>query len=199
MREKDFDHDACEKAIRMLLSAMGEDPDREGLASTPSRVARSWKEMTEGYHQEAREVLKTTDGTNGFSEVGGYDQMIVVTSIPFDSTCEHHMLPFRGIVDVAYVPGKSGRCVGLSKIPRLVDMYGRRLQVQERLTQQIADTIMDHLDPLGVGVRVTAHHQCVSCRGVKKQGVQMVTEALLGAFREHPVRDEFWNLTRARV
>jgi len=179
----DFDHKAATRAASMLLSAIGEDVEREGLASTPKRYAKAWAQMTAGYRLDPAEVLKTSDGADGFDEVGGYDQLVAVGAIPFWSTCEHHLLPFGGVADVGYLPGKSGRVVGLSKIPRLVDMFARRLQVQERMTQQIADTLTEHLNPSAVGVRIIAEHLCVACRGVNKR-VKMATCVFDGRFRE---------------
>lgn len=187
-----FDTAAVQQAVYDLLRGVGEDPTREGLADTPARVARAWAEMLDGYGKNAIDVLKTTSGENGFSNIA-YDQMIVLAGYPMTSTCEHHMLPFMGHVDVGYIPGESGVVVGLSKLGRLVEMYAARLQVQERLTHQVADSLSWALAPLGVGVRVRSVHQCMTCRGVRKGGV-MVTEALLGAFQDHSVRDEFWHL-----
>jgi GTP cyclohydrolase I len=172
---------------------VGEDTEREGLHGTPERVAKAWLEMLVGMHQQASDVLRTSTGSDGFSDVGGYDQMVVLSDIPFHSVCEHHMLPFSGFADVGYLPGDSGMVVGVSKLARLVDVYARRLQVQERMTQQVADALQAHLQAHGVGVRVRATHHCMSCRGVRKAGT-MATEVLLGSFRDHAVRAEFWNL-----
>ena len=194
MSRRPVDLAAASTAVRDLLRALGEDPEREGLLDTPMRVAKAWDEILSGRLLDPAAVLKTSSGADGFDEVGGYDQMIVVSSIPFASVCEHHMLPFIGHADVGYLPGASGRVVGLSKIPRLVDAFARRLQVQERMTQQVADALLTHLGAQGVGVRITSEHLCASCRGVKKQS-RMVTEALLGNFREHAVREEFWHLS----
>jgi len=193
---EDFNLDAATKAIRDLISAIGEDPDREGLEATPARSAKAWSEITAGYHQDPADVLKTSDGKDGFNDVEGFDQMVVLRNIPFWSTCEHHLLPFSGHASVGYLPGESGQVVGLSKLARLVDVYGRRLQVQERMTQQIAHALQEHLDAGGVGVSICAVHTCMTCRGVKKVGSEMVTEVLLGSFRDHVVRDEFWSLCR---
>lgn len=187
-----YDQAAVSLAVRALLVGAGEDVEREGLRHTPDRVARAWEEMLSGYGQEPRDVLKTSSGANGFTDIK-YDQMIVLAGFPMSSTCEHHMLPFLGHVDVGYIPGDSGVVVGLSKLGRLVEVYARRLQVQERLTQQVADALDAALKPRGVGVRIRSVHQCMTCRGVRKGGV-MVTEALAGAFHEHSVRDEFWHL-----
>lgn len=190
--EMPFDLNTVEGAVAELLRGVGEDAEREGLRATPRRVARAWKEMLDGYGKDPKEVLRTTDGQNGFPKTD-YDQMIVLAEYPMTSTCEHHMLPFIGHVDVGYVPGGDGMVVGLSKLGRLVDVYAHRLQVQERLTQQVATALTRIVEPRGVGVRVRCVHQCMTCRGVRKGGV-MVTEALLGCFQQHAVRDEFWHL-----
>lgn len=182
----------AEEAVRALLVAIGEDVEREGLLETPTRVAKAWAELTEGYAFEANEVLRTSGGKRGFTGTG-YDQMIVLSHYPITSVCEHHMLPFLGHVDIGYLPSVEGVVVGLSKLGRLADMFARRLQIQERLTQQIAQALQVNLTPKGVGVRVRSVHQCMTCRGVRKGGV-MVTEALTGSFKDHAVRDEFWHL-----
>ena len=166
-----------------LLEFVGEDPAREGLLDTPKRVVKAWREMTAGYAVDPKTVLDTHfDGD-------GYDQMVICKGIEFTSACEHHMLPFTGVAHVAYIPRK--RVVGLSKMARLVDCFARRLQIQERMTQQIARTMQDVLKPLGVAVMVEAKHSCMSCRGVGKQQSSMVTTSLLGVFREHKVKEEF--------
>lgn len=183
------------EAVREILIGIGEDPDREGLTGTPNRAARAWMELTEGYGMDPGDVLRTSEGSDGFS-APSYDQMIVVAGIKFWSTCEHHLMPFGGTVDVAYLPGEQGRVVGLSKIPRLVEVFARRLQIQEQMTSQIAESLENHLDPIGVGVRVRASHLCASCRGVRKD-VTMVTSRLTGRFREHSVRSEFWELANS--
>lgn len=188
-----FDSEAVEAAVAALLDAVGEDTTREGLRGTPGRVARAWKELLEGYTLDPSAVLHTSAGEQGFGDLEGYDQMVVLTGFPIHSTCEHHLLPFVGLVDIGYLPGPSGQVVGLSKLGRLADVFARRLQVQERLTQQIAQALLAHLGARGVGVRIRATHQCMSCRGVRKAGT-MSTEALLGDFREHAVRAEFWHL-----
>lgn len=185
-----MNQDAAESAVRDLLVALGQDPSTEAFSGTPSRVARAWGEMLAGYGQDPAEVLKVTGGGNGF-DADGYDQMVVVSGIEFWSTCEHHMLPFGGVAAVGYVP--NGRVCGLSKLPRLVQVYARRFQLQERMTRQIADALTTHLAPRGVGVRVQARHLCAECRGAR-QRVQMTTQVLDGIFREHAVRDEFWHL-----
>ena len=175
-------------SVTRLLQFIGEDPTREGLLDTPKRVVKAWREMTEGYWQHPAEILATSfDGA-------GYDEMVVCRDIEFVSVCEHHMLPFTGLAHVAYIPKQ--RVVGLSKMARLVDCFARRLQIQEKMTRQIADSMQIALDPQGVGVIVQARHSCMACRGVRKQNASMVTTALTGAFREHAVRDEFFAHTK---
>lgn len=176
-------------AVRTLLRYAGEDPDREGLLDTPARVVRSFDELFSGYSTDPATVLGTDFDGNG------YDQMVVCRKIEFCSTCEHHMLPFLGLAHVAYVPRK--RVVGLSKMARLVDCFARRLQIQERMTQQIAQTMRDVLNPLGVGVMIEAKHLCMSCRGVRKDKSEMVTTCLIGVFRQHKAREEFLMQCRA--
>jgi GTP cyclohydrolase I len=176
-----------EKLIRRQLELLGEDPDREGLARTPARVAGALKWMTQGYASSAKEVV----GKGIFKEA--HDNMIMVRDIELYSMCEHHMLPFFGKAHVGYIP--NGKIVGLSKIPRIVDVYSRRLQVQERLTEQIAEGLCSVLNPLGVGVVIEAYHLCMMMRGVQKQNSKTITSALRGAFREDPkTRDEFLRL-----
>lgn len=171
----------AEAAIRVLIQSMGESPDREGLKKTPHRVVKAFKEMTSGYQDDPRAILSTT-----FSD--RCDEMIVVRDMEFWSLCEHHLLPFQGHCTVGYLP--KDRIVGLSKIGRLVHCFARRLQVQERMTEQIAQAMMEHLDPLGVGVIVRAKHTCMSMRGVKTPGL-MMTSCLLGQFKEASTRAEF--------
>jgi GTP cyclohydrolase I len=176
-----------EALVRRELELLGEDPDREGLLRTPARVARSLKWMTQGYGSSAREVV----GNGIFKEE--HDNMIMVRDIELYSMCEHHMLPFFGKAHVAYIP--NGKIVGLSKIPRIVDVYAQRLQVQERLTEQIAEGLCDVLNPAGVGVVIEAYHLCMMMRGVQKQNSKTITSSLRGAFREDPkTRDEFLRL-----
>ena len=176
-----------EQLIRRELELIGEDPDREGLLKTPERVAKSMKFLTKGYNSSAKTVV----GSGIFKEE--HDNMIMVRDIELYSLCEHHMLPFFGKAHVAYIP--NGKIVGLSKIPRIVDVYARRLQVQERLTEQIAEGLCDVLDPSGVGVVIEAYHLCMMMRGVQKQNSKTITSALRGAFREDPkTRDEFLRL-----
>ncbi|MDX1624755.1 MAG: GTP cyclohydrolase I FolE [Gemmatimonadota bacterium] len=180
-------NDAAERLVYELLKEIDEDPEREGLIKTPARVVRALRFLTEGYRQDPDVVL----GDAFFAEE--YDEMVLVGDIEFYSLCEHHMLPFFGWAHVAYIPER--KIVGLSKIPRLVDLFARRLQVQERMTKQIAETIEEKLDPIGVGVVVEARHLCMVMRGVEKQHSTMTTSHMLGAFREEPsTRMEFMNL-----
>lgn len=174
--------------IRSLLRFIGEDPEREGLRDTPARVLRAWKEWTSGYGVDPTDVLQT------FEDGGeNYDEMVLVRDLPFYSHCEHHLAPFFGTVTVVYIP--EGRIVGLSKIGRVVEIYARRLQVQERMTCQIADAIWNGLRPKGVGVVVRARHLCMESRGLSKQGHETVTSALRGRFLwNSKVRAEFLNL-----
>lgn len=176
--------------VRYLLRCIGEDPDREGLVDTPKRVVKALTEMTAGLHQDPKAILGTT-----FAEA--YDEMVVVRNIRFTSLCEHHLLPFDGEAVVAYIPNK--RVVGLSKIPRLAQVLAQRPQMQERLTQQIAHTLNEVLEPLGVGVLMRAHHSCMGCRGVRQPDADMVTSCLLGAMREPEVRGEFLNIARSGI
>jgi GTP cyclohydrolase I len=177
--------DEAEEAVRTLIRWAGESPGREGLVDTPARVIRAYEEWFEGYEQDPAEMLERT-----FEEVGGYDGMVVLRDIPFESCCEHHMAAIRGIVHVGYLPRR--RVVGISKFARVVDAFAHRLQVQERLTAQIAATIEEVLAPRGVGVVVKATHACLATRGVRKHGVSMVTNRMLGAFRDDPAtRQEF--------
>ncbi len=171
----DLDKDEIRKAVSKIISAIGEDPMREGLVNTPGRVARSYEELLSGYRVDPQKLI------NGALFEVDYDEMIVVRDIEFVSLCEHHMLPFIGRAHVAYIPKK--KIIGLSKIPRIVDMFAHRLQVQERLTRQVADFINTTLNPLGVGVVIEAMHLCSMIRGVKKQNASMVTSCMLGGFR----------------
>ncbi len=176
-----------EEAIHQLLLGVGEDPSREGLQKTPSRVAESMKFLTKGYSENAQTIL------NGAVFKEKYSEMVIVKDIEFFSLCEHHLLPFYGKVHVAYIP--KGRIVGLSKIPRLVEMFSRRLQVQERMTQEIAQTIFDALRPEGVGVVCEARHLCMMMRGIEKQSSRATTSAMLGEFRSDiKTRSEFLTL-----
>jgi len=175
-----------EDSVRDILVALGEDPDREGLVKTPERVARSYEFLSSGYQQDPDEVI----GDALFTE--DYSEMIIVRDIDFFSLCEHHMLPFYGRAHVAYVPDK--HIVGISKLARLVECYARRLQVQERMTSQIAGFIQDKLNPLGVGVVIRAEHMCMRMRGVQKPNSSVVTSSLLGVFQKRDTRQEFMNL-----
>jgi len=182
---------ALEGLVTQLLRELGEDPAREGLLKTPSRVARSWRFLTSGYEKDVDKVL------NGALYAVACDEMVIVKNIELFSLCEHHLLPFFGNCHVAYIP--RGKVIGLSKIPRLVDVFARRLQVQERLTTQIAETIMEKINPLGVGVVIEAKHLCMIMRGVEKQNSVAVTSALLGSFRKDvQTRNEFLSLVRSR-
>lgn len=174
--------------IRNLLLHIGEDPDREGLLETPTRVAKAWKEWASGYGQDPAAVLKTfEDGADGVGE------LVIVHNIPVISKCEHHLADIVGHAHVGYIP--KGRIVGLSKLARLVDIFGRRLQVQERLTNQVADALQEHLDPVGVGVLIRAHHGCMSTRGVKIHGSTTTTSAMRGVLlKEASARAEFLTL-----
>ncbi|MBY0510752.1 MAG: GTP cyclohydrolase I FolE [Rhodospirillaceae bacterium] len=175
----------AEEAVRTLILWAGDNPDREGLGGTPDRVVRSYEEFYSGYQQDPEEILRTT-----FEETEGYDEMVVLKDITFESHCEHHMVPVIGKAYVAYLPNK--RVVGISKLARVVEAYARRLQIQEKMTAQIANAINDVLKPKGVAVVIEAEHQCMTTRGVHKPGVGMVTSTMLGAFREDPsTRKEF--------
>ncbi len=174
-----------ESAVRQILVEIGEDPEREGLLDTPARMHRMYAELTAGYHVDVERLIN-----RAIFEVG-YSEMVVVKDIEFHSLCEHHLLPFFGRAHVAYVP--NGRVIGLSKIPRIVEMYARRLQVQERMTQQVAELLMDRLQPRGVGVVLEATHLCAAMRGVRKPGTVMTTAAVLGLFRRNDkTRAEFF-------
>jgi GTP cyclohydrolase I len=171
-----FDQQRAEDAIRELLYAIGEDPERGGLRDTPARVARAYREMFGGLYTDPDSVLNTM-----FDE--DHDEMVIVKEIPMYSTCEHHLVSFHGVAHVGYIPGKDGRVTGLSKIARLVDLYAKRPQVQERLTSQIADALVNKLDPRGVIVIVEAEHLCMAMRGVRKPGAVTTTSAVRGQFK----------------
>jgi len=178
--------------VRKMISIIGEDPNREGLRKTPERFEKAFKFLTSGYHQNVEHIL------NGATFSVAYDQMVIVKDIEFFSLCEHHLLPFFGKCHVAYLPNK--KVIGLSKVARLVNMFARRLQIQERLTSQIAQAIEEKISPEGVGVIVEARHLCMQMRGVEKQHGQAVTSAMLGSFRHNKeTRDEFLSLTRKRT
>ena len=179
-----IDKDSIQQAVEKILLAIGEDPTREGLRRTPERVARAYDELLAGYRVDPAELL------NGALFEISYDEMVIVRDIEFYSLCEHHMIPFIGRAHVAYIP--RGHVIGLSKIPRIVDMFARRLQVQERMTRQIADLLDELLHPQGIAVVVEAHHLCSMMRGVKKHDARMTTSAMLGAFRNSlATRQEF--------
>lgn len=174
-----FDHDRIERAVRMLLEAIGEDPDREGLRDTPARVARAADEMFGGLLVDPAEVLSATFDA-------GHDELVMVRDIPFYSTCEHHLVPFHGEASIAYLPDGHGRVTGLSKLARLVDVCAKRPGLQERMTTMIADSIIDALEPRGVLVVVEARHLCMEMRGVRKPGALTVTSAVRGSLRRDP-------------
>jgi GTP cyclohydrolase I len=183
--------DPLEEAVRTSIRELGEDPGREGLQRTPERVAQSLRFLTSGYRQDVDKILN-----DALYEVA-YDEMVIVKDIEIFSLCEHHLLPFFGRCHVAYIPNK--KVIGLSKVPRLVDMFARRLQVQERLTTQIAETIMERINPQGVGVVIEAKHLCMIMRGVEKQNSVAVTSAMLGVFRDEiETREEFLSLVHSR-
>ena len=188
----EFDLQRATNAVRELLIAIGENPDRDGLKDTPERVARAYAEFTAGMRQKRQDVLSTTFELD-------HDELVVVKDIPLYSLCEHHMVPFHGMAHVGYIPGASGRVTGLSKIARLVEMYARRLQVQERLTSQIADALTDVLEPLGVIVIVECEHLCMSMRGVHKPGSRTVTSAVRGQLRDVATRAEAMALITGRA
>ncbi len=186
-----FDAARVESAIRELLIGIGENPDREGLAQTPARVAKSYAEIFGGLYQTAQDVLTTT-----FSL--GHDELVVVRDIPIYSTCEHHLLPFHGVGHVGYIPGEDGKITGLSKIARLVDMYSRRPQVQERLTTQIADAMTDILGARGVIVVIECEHLCMSMRGIRKPGSTTLTSVVRGQLRDPSTRIEAMSLINGK-
>ena len=188
-----IDFEAARKAVSELISAIGEDPEREGLRNTPDRVARMYAELLSGYSMDPEKII------NGALFNINYDEMVLVRDIEFYSLCEHHMLPFLGRAHVAYLP--KGKVIGLSKIPRIVEMYARRLQVQERMTRQIADLLQEMLEPHGVAVVVEGMHLCSMMRGVKKHEARMTTSAMHGTFRSNlATRQEFLNnISRSRV
>jgi GTP cyclohydrolase IA len=189
--ENKLNKDKTINLISDLITEIGEDPNREGLLSTPKRVAEAYEFLTKGYYQDIEEVLNEAIFTEKC------DEMVLVKNIDFYSLCEHHMLPFYGKVHVAYIP--SGKIVGLSKIPRIVDVFARRLQVQERMTQQIADTLDKYLQPIGVAVVSEAYHMCMLMRGVEKQNSSATSSAMHGVFKDDPkTRSEFLNLISMR-
>jgi GTP cyclohydrolase IA len=186
-----FDPVAAEQAVRDLLVAIGEDPQRDGLQDTPARVARAYAEMFRGLHQTADDVLATTFDL-------GHDEMVLVKDIELYSTCEHHLVPFHGVAHIGYIPNESGRITGLSKLARLVDVFAKRPQVQERLTTQVADSLVRILEPRGAIVVMEAEHLCMSMRGVRKPGAKTVTSAVRGSLREPATRAEAMSLILGR-
>ncbi|NKY40163.1 GTP cyclohydrolase I FolE [Cellulomonas septica] len=187
----EYDEKRAEAAVRELLLAVGEDPDREGLLETPARVARAYREIFAGLYQEPADVLTTTFDL-------GHEEMVMVKDIEVYSTCEHHLVPFHGVAHVGYIPGADGRITGLSKLARLVDVYARRPQVQERLTSQVADALVEILQPRGVLVVVECEHLCMSMRGVRKPGSRTVTSAVRGQMRDVATRAEAMSLVLGR-
>ena len=187
----EFDQPRAERAITELLIALGEDPNRDGLRDTPARVARALKENFEGLWQDPRDVLSTTFDL-------GHRELVIVRDIEIFSHCEHHLTPFHGVAHIGYIPGESGRITGLSKLARLVDLYSRRPQVQERLTSQIADSIMEILEPAGVIVIIDCEHLCMSMRGVKKTQARTTTSAVRGQLRDSATRAEAISLITSR-
>lgn len=181
MHEDNETHPDIEQAFREVLRWIGEDPDRDGLRETPDRLIRAYQEYFSGYRQDPEQILRKT-----FEETDGYDEMVVLRGIPFESHCEHHVAPIIGRAWVAYVPDR--RVVGISKLARVVEAYARRLQIQERLTAQIANAIDQVLKPRGVGVVIKAAHHCMSSRGVHMHGTDMVTSRMLGCFRDNPMK-----------
>ncbi len=181
------DRERIQAAVREILEAIGEDPDREGLQDTPKRVAKAYDEFFAGLVQDPADVLGTTFDI-------AHEELVLVKDIPFYSTCEHHLVPFHGTAHIGYIPSMEGRVTGLSKLARLVEVYARRPQVQERLTTQIVDALMTHLDPRGAIVVVEAEHMCMSMRGVRKPGAKTVTSAVRGQLREASTRSEAMSL-----
>lgn len=177
-------------AVREILLAVGEDPDRSGLRDTPQRVARAYAEVFAGLHQDPSQLLATSFDI-------GHSEMVLVKDIPFFSTCEHHLVPFHGVAHVGYIPGPEGKVTGLSKLARLVDLYAKRPQVQERLTTQVVEALVAHLAPAGAIVVVECEHLCMSMRGVRKPGAQTVTSAVRGQLRDPATRAEAMNLIAA--
>jgi GTP cyclohydrolase I len=188
---REFDQKRAEEAVRELLIAVGENPDREGLRETPARVARAYKEIFAGLYQEPEDVLTTTFDL-------GHDELVLVKDIELVSCCEHHLLPFHGVAHVGYIPAESGKITGLSKLARLVDVFARRPQVQERLTTQIADSLMRILEARGVIVVVEAEHMCMSVRGIRKPGAKTMTSAVRGQLMDGKTRAEAMSLIIGR-
>lgn len=191
-KDNKVSREQAEQAVRVLLRWAGDDPDREGLLDTPGRVVRAFEEYFAGYTEDPDKMLART-----FEETDGYDEMVVLKDITFESHCEHHLAPILGKVHVAYMPDQ--RVVGISKLARVVEIYAKRLQIQEKMTAQIANAITTALQPKGVAVIVNAQHQCMTCRGVHKPGVDMVTSYMTGMFRDDPrTRSEFLSLVGGR-
>ncbi len=186
-----FDFEAAERAVRDLLVAIGEDPERDGLRDTPARVARAYEETFRGMRMTADEVLSTTFDI-------GHDEMVLVKDIELYSTCEHHLVPFHGVAHIGYIPSSDGRITGLSKLARLVDVFAKRPQVQERLTTQVADSLMRILEPRGAIVVMEAEHLCMSMRGVRKPGAKTTTSAVRGTLRDAATRAEAMALILGR-
>ena len=184
------DQPRIEAAIREILLAIGEDPDRDGLTDTPARVARAYEEMFAGLHQSAGDILGTTFDID-------HSELVLVKDIPFYSTCEHHLVPFFGTAHIGYIPGGDGKVTGLSKLARLVDVYAKRPQVQERLTTQVIEALVEHLNPTGAIVVMQAEHMCMSMRGVRKPGTKTVTSAVRGSLRDAATRAEAMSLINA--
>ncbi|MEU7037039.1 GTP cyclohydrolase I FolE [Streptomyces sp. NPDC046237] len=187
----EFDEKRAENAVRELLIAVGEDPDREGLRETPARVARAYRELFAGLWMTPEDVLTTTFDL-------GHDELVLVKDIELTATCEHHLLPFHGVAHIGYIPAESGKITGLSKLARLVDVFARRPQVQERLTTQIADSLMDILEARGAIVVIEAEHMCMSLRGIRKPGAKTTTSAVRGQLRDATTRAEAMSLILAR-
>jgi GTP cyclohydrolase I len=185
-----FDHARAEAAVRELLIAIGEDPEREGLRETPARVARAYAELTAGLHQEPQDVLSTVFDI-------GHDEMVLVRDIELWSMCEHHLVPFTGVAHVGYIPNENGKITGLSKLARVVDVFAKRPQVQERLTTQVADALVELLEPRGVIVVIDAEHLCMTMRGVRKAGARTITSAVRGIMHRAPTRAEAMSLINA--
>jgi GTP cyclohydrolase I len=185
------DLDRIERAVREILIAVGEDPDRDGLMETPRRVAKAYAEVFAGLHQEPSEVLGVTFDID-------HEELVLVRDIPFYSTCEHHLVPFHGLAHIGYIPSAEGKVTGLSKLARLVEIYARRPQVQERLTTQIVEALEEHLQPRGAIVVIEAEHLCMSMRGVRKPGAKTVTSAVRGQLRQQATRAEAMSLILGR-
>lgn len=187
-----YDAEKIRRAARDIIEAIGDDPTREGLADTPQRLAEMYSELFYGVTVDAAEVLST-----GFA--AGHHEMVIVRDIPFHSMCEHHFLPFYGVVHIGYIPNSNGRVVGISKLARVVEIFSRRLQLQERMTKQVADVIMNSLAPDGVAVVIQAEHLCMVMRGIKKPGTNVITSAMRGAFEKRSVtRAEFLSLVQGK-